>query len=123
MGVTMAAVMPRIGSGNMKNTFSLATTGTVLFGFFNGVNLDDLARIKMQIRASEIYAQDDISSLARTYGSGLTSGLTLEDIDAWPDVLAAVTPEDIMDAASRIFEKKNAVTGLAFPEGEEELLQ
>ncbi len=76
-----------------------------------GVDADKLERIKTQIRASEIYALDNISGLANRYGSGLTSGLTVEDIQAWPDVLQAVTEEDILAAARRVFDRRQAVTG------------
>ncbi|MBT8413154.1 MAG: insulinase family protein [Boseongicola sp.] len=88
-----------------------------------GVNMEDLERIRMQIRASEIYAQDNLSSLARTYGAGLTSGLTIEDIEAWPHILGDVTADDIMTAAEKIFDRRNAVTGWLMPEGAEELMQ
>lgn len=88
-----------------------------------GVNMEDLERIRMQIRASEIYEQDNLSSLARTYGAGLTSGLTIEDIQAWPQILGEVTADDIMAAAAKIFERRNAVTGWLMTEGSEELMQ
>ncbi len=88
-----------------------------------GVDMQDLERIRMQIRASEIYGQDNLSSLARTYGAGLTSGLTIEDIEAWPQILGAVTEDDIMQAAAKIFDRSNAVTGWVMPEGAEELMQ
>ncbi|MEM7753265.1 MAG: pitrilysin family protein, partial [Pseudomonadota bacterium] len=64
-----------------------------------GVDAEKLERIKTQIRASEIYALDDVSGLANRYGAGLTSGLTIADIEAWPDILQAVTEEDIIAAA------------------------
>lgn len=76
-----------------------------------GVDEEELARIKMQIRASEIYALDSVSSLANLYGSALTSGLTVEDVENWPDVLESVTETQILAAASRVFDRKNAVTG------------
>jgi zinc protease len=91
-----------------------------------GVDPAQLERIKMQVRASIIYGEDDLSSLARVYGMGLTSGLTVEDIEAWPDVLQATTAEDIMAAAERVFDRRNAVTGwLTAPEtsAEEEVMQ
>ena len=77
-----------------------------------GVDPVKLEQIKTQMRASEIYALDDTSSLANRYGAGLTSGLTIEDIEAWPDVLQSVTGEDIVAAARRVFRTENAVTGL-----------
>ncbi|MEL7343338.1 MAG: pitrilysin family protein, partial [Pseudomonadota bacterium] len=60
-----------------------------------GVDAEQLARIKQQIRASQIYGDDDVNALARRYGAGLTQGLTVADIEAWPDILQAVTQEDI----------------------------
>jgi zinc protease len=76
-----------------------------------GVDEAHLTRIKAQVRAAEIYARDDLQGTARRYGEGLTSGLTIEDIEAWPDILQAVTAEDIMAAANRVFDKKKSVTG------------
>lgn len=76
-----------------------------------GPDLKHLARIKKQILASEIFALDDQETLARRYGAALTQGLTIEDVAEWPDVLAAVTGDDIVAAAKSIFDKQNSVTG------------
>jgi zinc protease len=76
-----------------------------------GIDPEQLDRIKMQLRAALIYGDDDLSSLARRYGVGLTSGLTIEDIEAWPEILQAVTAEEILAAAERVFDRRQAVTG------------
>ncbi len=78
-----------------------------------GVDAEELARIKTRIRASEIYARDDISNLARLYGAGLTAGLSIEDVDAWPSILQEVSEEDILSAARKHFDRRRAVTGFA----------
>ena len=78
-----------------------------------GVDAEELARIKTRIRASEIYARDDISNLARLYGAGLTAGLSIEDVDAWPSILQEVSEEDILSAAHKHFDRRRAVTGFA----------
>ena len=84
----------------------------MIAGFVSdGVNLDDLARIKMQIRADEIYGRDSVDGRARRYGTALTSGLTVEDVQNWPDVLQAVTAEDVVAAAEMVFDRRKAVTG------------
>ena len=75
-----------------------------------GIDPEQLQRIKAGIRASRIYAEDSVSSLARRYGAALTSGLTVEDVQAWPDIIEAVTEEDILAAARKVFDRKNAVT-------------
>ena len=43
----------------------------------------------MQFRASEIYNRDNTQGMANAYGRALTSGLRLEDIYAWPDIVQA----------------------------------
>jgi zinc protease len=77
----------------------------------DGVDLKAFERLKRQLRASEIYARDDVNGLARDYGAALTSGLTVDDIQAWPEILQAVTPEDVMQAARDVLNRNNAVTG------------
>ena len=83
-----------------------------------GVDPEQLERIKLQIRAAEIYAQDNVDGIANRYGRALTSGLTVEDVAAWPAALDAVTAEDIMEAAT-LLRREASVTGwLMRPEGE-----
>lgn len=74
------------------------------------------ARIKTQLGASEIYAQDNVEALARRYGEALSVGLTVEDIKAWPEVLQSVTPDDVMEAARKVLDRRAAVTGWLLPE-------
>ncbi|KKM78385.1 hypothetical protein LCGC14_1360510 [marine sediment metagenome] len=76
-----------------------------------GVDPDQLDRIKQQIRAEQIYARDDADSVANRYGSALAIGLTVQDVQDWPDVLEAVTAEDIMQAAKDVFNREASVTG------------
>jgi zinc protease len=88
-----------------------------------GVDDDQLERIRTQIRAALIYEEDDIQSLARSYGMALTSGLTIADIEGWPEILKSVTEEEILDAAARVFDRTNAVTGWLTGPQTEEVLQ
>lgn len=83
-----------------------------------GVDAEQLERIKLQFRASEIYAQDNVDGIANRYGRALTSGLTVDDIAEWPAILDAVTAEDIMQAAN-LLRREASVTGwLMRPEGD-----
>ncbi|EKE43460.1 putative peptidase [Oceaniovalibus guishaninsula JLT2003] len=83
----------------------------------DGVDPAQLDRIKMQIRAGQIYEEDDVASLARRYGMALTSGLTVADVEAWPDILQSVNGDEIVAAARDVFDRDHAVTGrLSAPE-------
>lgn len=86
-----------------------------------GIDPDQFERIKFQIRADQVYALDSAMERAQRYGRALTSGLTIEDVQAWPDVLQAVTPEQVMDAARKVFDDRRSVTGWLVPEGGEEM--
>ncbi len=77
----------------------------------SGVDEDHLNRIKTQIRAAWIYGQDDVYDQAYRYGQALTAGLAIEDVQAWPDVLQAVTGEDVIAAAREVLEISKSVTG------------
>jgi zinc protease len=86
----------------------------------SGIDPAQFERIRMQIRASEIYALDDVGDLADRYGRALTSGLNVADVQAWPEVLQAVTPEDVMAAAAEVLDKRRSVTGWLVTEGGED---
>lgn len=76
-----------------------------------GVDAAQFERVMMQIRASEIYALDSAMGRARNIGSALTSGLSLEDALEWPEVLQAVTPEQVLASAALLLDRRPAVTG------------
>ena len=77
----------------------------------NPVRAEDLERVKTQLIAEAIYAQDNQATLARWYGGALTTGLSIEDIRSWPDRIRAVTAEQVRAAAQKWLEKKRSVTG------------
>ena len=76
-----------------------------------GVDPEELDRIKLQLRASEIYARDDVDAIARRYGRAMTTGLTVEDVKAWPQILQDVTGEDVIAAARDVLQLERSVTG------------
>jgi zinc protease len=77
----------------------------------NTVRAEDLERVKTQLIAEAIYAQDNQAALARWYGGALTTGLSIDDIRSWPDRIRAVTAEQVRDAAQKWLDKKRSVTG------------
>ncbi len=96
-----------------------ALDATVAQFLQDGVDLEEFESLKTQLRAGRIYAEDNIEGLARQYGQELAIGLSLNDIEAWPEILQAVTPEDVMAAAEEIFDRRKAVTGWLMPSASE----
>jgi zinc protease len=77
----------------------------------NPARAEDLERVKTQLIAEAIYAQDNQATLARWYGGALTTGLSIDDIRNWPDRIRAVTAEQVRVAAKKWLDKKRSVTG------------
>ena len=84
-----------------------------------GPDPEHLARVMAQIRAAQIFAADNLQGLGRRYGEALTSGLEVEDVEAWPDILQSVTAEEVVAAARLVLDPKKSVTSwLMRPETE-----
>ncbi len=89
----------------------IALDETIASFLDTGVDPDQLDRIKRQLRAAQIYERDSVDSVGNRYGRALTSGLTIEDIQAWPAILQDITPEEVMEAAQSVFQIEHSVTG------------
>ncbi|MEZ5750445.1 MAG: pitrilysin family protein [Paracoccaceae bacterium] len=76
----------------------------------NGVDMAQLERVRMAVRAQEIYGLDDAEGRASDIGAVLSVGLTLQDDAEWLGVLESITPDEIIDAA-RALDRRQAVTG------------
>lgn len=77
----------------------------------NPIPAEDLERVKTQLIAGAIYAQDNQAALARWYGGALTTGLSIEHIRSWPDRIRGVTDEQVRAAAQKWLDKKRSATG------------
>ncbi len=85
----------------------------------DGVTPDELEQAKKRYVRSLIFARDSQSGMARIYGSTLTTGGTIKDIEEWPDRIEAVTAEQVQDVARRYLDQSRSVTGYLLPaEGE-----
>ncbi|RJE79373.1 pitrilysin family protein [Paracoccus sp. JM45] len=82
----------------------------------DGVDAADLERVKTRIQAAQVYAKDSAHARAYDYGQGLATGLTVEDVNDWSDILSAVTADDVMAAARDVLTEGGAVTGWLTPE-------
>ncbi|RAI39665.1 M16 family metallopeptidase [Rhodoplanes roseus] len=77
----------------------------------DGVTADELERAKTRMIADAVYAQDNQSSMARWYGTALSTGSTVQDVLSWPDRIRAVTAEQVRDAAKTWLDKRRSATG------------
>ena len=76
-----------------------------------GVTEEELERAKTRLIADAVYAQDNQASMARWYGTALTTGASVNDVRHWPDRIRAVTADQVQDAARQWLDKRRSVTG------------
>src|SRR5436305_5538301 len=76
-----------------------------------GVTAGELARSQNGLIASAAYAQDNQTTLARWFGAALATGLTVEQVQSWPERISRVTADSVRAAARRYLDKRRSVTG------------
>lgn len=77
-----------------------------------GVTEEEVGRARSSLVAQAIYSQDSQGHMARIYGASLTTGLTVADIQDWPNRIARVTAEQVRDAARAHLKLEKSVTGV-----------
>jgi zinc protease len=66
---------------------------------------------KTRLVADYTYEQDNQFVLAQDYGQALVIGMSIADVEDWPNRIRAVKPEDVRKAAQTYLIKQEAVTG------------
>jgi zinc protease len=87
----------------------------------DGVSAEEVARAQSRMLDEAVYARDSLTSAARIFGTALTSGRTVEDVEAWPERVSAVTAEQVNAAARAVLRTEGSVTAILVPAEPEEL--
>jgi zinc protease len=80
-----------------------------------GVTQDELKRARASQVAEFVYSSDSLSRMARQYGWRLAAGMTIADVEEWPDRLKQVTVDDIRAVARKYLVENRSVTGILTP--------
>jgi zinc protease len=80
-----------------------------------GVTAEEVERAQNQLLAAAIYSQDSLASGPRIYGTALSTGSTVADVDAWPQRISTVTRDEVVAAARHVWRDDGAVTALLTP--------
>jgi zinc protease len=78
----------------------------------DGIQKADLHRAKQTLRADVLRARDGTYRSALVTGMALASGATLEEFEAWPDRIGAVTLDQVRDEVRAILRPEASATGL-----------
>ncbi|MCH7692676.1 MAG: insulinase family protein [Proteobacteria bacterium] len=80
-----------------------------------GVTGKEARRAKGRLQAEAVYARDSLGTGARVLGGALAIGLTVEDVESWPERIGAVTVPEINAAARDVLGQAASVTALLLP--------
>lgn len=75
-----------------------------------GITQEELDRVRNRFLRSAMLERDSQVTMARMYGSALTTGGTVEDIAEWPSRLMQVTVEQVNQAARTYLQPERSVT-------------
>ena len=81
-----------------------------------GVGAAEVERVKQRLQASALYSRDSLSGVARIIGASMVAGRSLDEIQAWPERIGAVTPDEVMAVARQVLRDDTAVTAVLLPE-------
>lgn len=82
----------------------------------DGVTAAEVENAKTRLKRDAIFARDSLQGPAYAFGQAMTTGQTVEDVEAWPDRIAAVTVEQVNAAARAVLAQDNHVTGILLPD-------
>jgi zinc protease len=85
----------------------------------NGVSDEELKRAREELLAGAVYAQDSQYLLTRAFGTALTTGRRLEDVQTWPARIASVTADDLVAVARKYLNPSRSVVGILKPAHDE----
>jgi zinc protease len=75
----------------------------------------EFTRAKTQLVAEYTYQHDNQYLMAQDYGTALSIGLTIQDVEDWPNRIRAVQAADVRVAAQTYLVKQESVTGRMSP--------
>ncbi len=81
----------------------------------SGVTAQEVDRAKHRLQASVAYAKDSYHTGARVLGQALATGETVAEEEAWPRRIAAVTVDQVTEAARHVLRDERSVTGILLP--------
>lgn len=82
----------------------------------SGVTESEVERAKNRILAEAIYARDSLRAGAQVLGAALATGLTVDDVENWPDRISEVTSAAVEEALRAVIVPGHSVTAELLPE-------
>lgn len=81
-----------------------------------GFEAGELDRIKKRMISGAVFARDEMKTGAYTIGAALASGHPLTTVEDWPDYIAAVSEQDVLDALAAVLGEPRRITTKLLPD-------
>ena len=81
-----------------------------------GVSAVDVEEAKIRLRAGVVYERDSLDGPSYMIGRAMVVGEPLSSVETWPQQIAAVSREDVMDVAQRWLRSSGSVVGILRPQ-------
>lgn len=109
----MIAAAP--ANGVSVETLEAAVDSEIARLLEDGVSDEEVARARDRMIANATYAADSLYEIGRIFGTALAAGLTVADVEEWPDRVAQVSAEEVNAAARQVLRPVASVTGVLLP--------
>lgn len=80
-----------------------------------GVTQAEVDKAITRMVDAAVFARDSLAAAPNVIGRAITTGGSVEDVEAWPDRVSAVTPDQINSLLKEIFIDNQSVTGVLLP--------
>ena len=81
----------------------------------SGPTEDEVGRAKQRLAAAAAFARDSLRGPAMALGAARAIGRTIEDVEAWPRRIEAVTRDEVIAAARGVIKPEASVTSILLP--------
>ena len=81
-----------------------------------GIPADKIEAAKKRMQRSAIFARDSLMMPGYAFGMAITTGHDVADVEAWPERIAAVAPDQVNAALRSLVENARYTSGLLLPD-------
>ena len=125
-GLTSASAMTFYGQPTEEHTIEELSDAfdQLIAGILeDGITEEQVRIAKERILAQAVFARDSVSGPARIFGASLVLGYSVEDIEEWPQRIAAVTADLVNQVARDVFDEEREIKGILLPPVETATIQ
>jgi zinc protease len=104
------------GSGKRPQALEKALQDEMQALAKQGIDDKTISDAKERLQREAIFVRDSLIMPGYAFGTALTTGHTVTDVEEWPDRIKAVTTMDVNAALRDLASNPHAITGLLLPD-------